>query len=54
MDLSLHTEMPQTGFLDAHRRCWWAVVSKTHLAVLMILIKADVSRIPVIYHDYIG
>lgn len=27
MDLSLHIENSQTGCLDAHRRCWWAIVS---------------------------
>lgn len=27
MDMSLHIETSQTGCLDAHRRCWWAIVS---------------------------
>jgi hypothetical protein len=26
MDLSLHLESSDTGFLDAHRRCWWSTV----------------------------
>ncbi|KAL3430412.1 hypothetical protein BDV09DRAFT_202227 [Aspergillus tetrazonus] len=52
MDLALHTETPQTGFVDAHRRCWWSIVSKIHLSPPFITF--DDIRITTMFPEFRG
>ncbi|KAL4744925.1 hypothetical protein BDW72DRAFT_199126 [Aspergillus terricola var. indicus] len=58
MDLSLHTEAPQTGCLDAHRRCWWAVMFLVYQSSIMTasppLITFDDIRITTMFPEFRG
>ncbi|EAA59457.1 hypothetical protein AN3986.2 [Aspergillus nidulans FGSC A4] len=58
MDLSLHTETPQTGFLDAHRRCWWAVMFLVYQSSIMTtsppFITFDDIRITTMFPEFRG
>ncbi|KAL4997479.1 hypothetical protein BDV10DRAFT_195032 [Aspergillus recurvatus] len=58
MDLSLHTENSHTGCLDAHRRCWWAIMFLVYHSSLMNasppLITFDDIRITTMYPEFRG
>ncbi|KAL4765789.1 uncharacterized protein BDW70DRAFT_167588 [Aspergillus foveolatus] len=58
MDLSLHTETPQTSFLDAHRRCWWAVMFLVYQSSIMTtsppVITFDDIRITTMFPEFRG
>ncbi|KAL4736266.1 hypothetical protein BDV11DRAFT_211359 [Aspergillus similis] len=58
IDLSLHTETPQTGCLDAHRRCWWAVMFLVYQSSIMTashsLITFDDIRITTMFPEFRG
>ncbi|KAL4820361.1 hypothetical protein BDW67DRAFT_94567 [Aspergillus spinulosporus] len=58
MDLSLHTETAQTGCLDAHRRCWWAIMFLVYHSSIMTasppLITVDDIRITTMFPEFRG
>ncbi|KAL4733739.1 hypothetical protein BDV11DRAFT_213501 [Aspergillus similis] len=58
MDLSLHVESSDTGYLDAHRRCWWTTMFLVYQSSILNgsdpIVAFDDHRITTMFPEFRG